>query len=1493
MVDVAELSLVADSRSVDKGKRSLDGLSTSARRTETATQRMNRENERAAKQFLTTERAIKAAGTALVAYGGIRVFNAALRDLRQFETGLVGVAKTTGLADKELRKYSQEMIKLSQRIPVSTGELLSLSQAAGQMGVTGSANLQKFSETVAKLGRASDLAGEQAATALARIINVSGESISQVDILASVIVSLGNNVAATESEIAAITTRVSQATSAFKISSAESAALGAAMASVGVQAEAGGTAIGQAFSGINNAVAAGGPALEEFAAALGLNGDMLAQLYRDDKIAGFQYFLEQVGQLGDGAGLALENAGLGGIRLAQAIIPLSNNTEIFAKTLGLANAEVENATALNVEAEATYETLDSKIKLLGNNLTALALAFGGSGDNSTLAGAVDIASNAILFMTENIELLEAAGIGVATFYGGKFAASIALSSASFVKASAVTAAHGKALAENALHTMNQSRATAAAAASETAYLRVVQASLASQVQQAAGTARQAVLRQQLAANSVALTAAINAQTSAEIRAAAATNAHAMATSKLVATKTAFRGALTLLGGPLGAAAIGVGALALAYIKLKDRVDEARESMFALHTAGIRSTELRMAELAKEILVASKQLKAFENMAHAGAKRVQEKRDRVDELVAEMERYAESLKLQRAAQKEANTAADEAVVAMDAHVDAMISASEANRKTKESVDAHIVALEQQLTALGMTERAAVIYMATMDAISRDSLPDQIAKTVEVTARIYDQEKALQDAEQAQEASAKTIDSTTIAMDGLTSRLDIQRNMVENLQREWANLINTLGSADFGDFFDVIAKGGMRAVSEAGSADLLSTVLGIGGGGNLAALASGAGGFAQGLFGIGQGASSFMGPMTQSASMGASMGAFLTSPAGIAAMAAIAGKVIHDATNDPDGRHRGVAGFLSGNTPGAPSSSQFGVDAFASGFAPTGFADGPVSREQANTLIDIFRNLDKSIVDAWLELGGNVRNPGSLNGFGLDGTGNGTLFGRSDITTDDQFIQQLFSYASQLINKFDGLDAELMNTVRSAGSVEQIMTILNDAIAEHKKSLEGQEKATTDAARATQQLTDSKIQELDAYIQSNLSMIDLIDSATSPEAQNEVQRILSLRQDLIDSYSEEVRAAEQVHQAAVRNYEEQLRLADNIGRGLAGIMTGSDSALSTQQKLDFAKQDFFDLSQRAVNGDNNAASQLTQSGSTVIALAREMYASSSQFKEIFDVVTGRLESVQGALGSAQNPGTFVPPGDAQMIEQLNQLDSQLQDIKDAIRVDSVNAFLKMNLTLSQLPAQLASVIRSMVGGGSVPSGDGGNAIPGFNPMTSVNESLAGSDIAAFAQGQFDAVGALTENDPGFMTAAENILIAAANNKVGAQQLADSWNAANPGANASADEIAALGRELNIPGFKDGGWSDGPASGYLTMHHGKEITVPENDFNSLKDSFREGISVLDDRLARIERFYMLGKHESMKQQDKANSTLEKISNSVDDSGVGGKKYNDRNAA
>ena len=98
-----------------------------------------------------------------------------------FQQGLRGVEKTTGLARDVVAKLGKRFDDLSTKIPVNTDEMLELAKAGGQLGVKGVENIEKFTVTMAKLSRASDVAGEEGAKSIARILTVTSDGIGKIE----------------------------------------------------------------------------------------------------------------------------------------------------------------------------------------------------------------------------------------------------------------------------------------------------------------------------------------------------------------------------------------------------------------------------------------------------------------------------------------------------------------------------------------------------------------------------------------------------------------------------------------------------------------------------------------------------------------------------------------------------------------------------------------------------------------------------------------------------------------------------------------------------------------------------------------------------------------------------------------------------------------------------------------------------------------------------------------------------------------------------------------------------------------------------------------------------------------------------------------------------------------------------------------------------------------------------------------------------------------
>lgn len=145
---------------------------------------------------------------------------------------------------------------LAKELPSSHKEIASVAEAAGQLGIQ-TENVVGFTKTMIDLGESTNMGAEEAATALARLANITQLPQDQFDRLGSAIVDLGNNFATTESEITAMALRLAGAGSIVGLSEADILGLSAALSSVGIEAEAGGSSISKLMINMQLATAKG------------------------------------------------------------------------------------------------------------------------------------------------------------------------------------------------------------------------------------------------------------------------------------------------------------------------------------------------------------------------------------------------------------------------------------------------------------------------------------------------------------------------------------------------------------------------------------------------------------------------------------------------------------------------------------------------------------------------------------------------------------------------------------------------------------------------------------------------------------------------------------------------------------------------------------------------------------------------------------------------------------------------------------------------------------------------------------------------------------------------------------------------------------------------------------------------------------------------------------------------------------------------------------
>jgi TP901 family phage tail tape measure protein len=309
---------------------------------------------------------------------GIAAETFAVKQAIDFETAFAGVRKTVEASEEQFAQLRQELRDLANIKPVDINELARIEELGGQLGIA-TENLTAFTDTIAQLTVTTDLTAESASKDFARIFNVTRESQANFERFGSTIVDLGNNFATTESEIVALTNRLAPTATLIGISTANTAGLAAAMSSLGVPAELGGTAFQRLGMNIFQATQQGGDALERFASVAGMTAEEFRKAFEDDAAQAISTFLGGIGTMVEQGGdvvSVLDSMQLGDVRLARTVLALAGNTDLLNNALNTSSRAWELNNALSVEAEKRFSTTESKIKVLQNRIRDVAITIG-------------------------------------------------------------------------------------------------------------------------------------------------------------------------------------------------------------------------------------------------------------------------------------------------------------------------------------------------------------------------------------------------------------------------------------------------------------------------------------------------------------------------------------------------------------------------------------------------------------------------------------------------------------------------------------------------------------------------------------------------------------------------------------------------------------------------------------------------------------------------------------------------------------------------------------------------------------------------------------------------------------------------------------------------------------------------------------------------------------------------------------------------------------
>ena len=301
-----------------------------------------------------------------------------------YESAFAGVKKTVDeTATVSYKNLSDGIRQMAKELPASAVEIANVAEVAGQLGIKAE-DILTFSRTMIDMGESTNLSAEDAATAIAKIANILGLTSDEYKRFGSSVVDLGNNFATTERDIVEMTNRLAAGGKLAGLTAPDILGLATAMSSVGIEAEAGGTAMTQTLTAIGNAVSLTGKGaaddLNLIAKTAGMTSEEFQQAWKEKPVVALQSFikgLKDAQEKGVNMNAILAQLGMTGIRQSNMLKSLALASDKMGDAVNRSNKAWKENTALTNEANKRYETTESQLKMFKNQVTDLAIEFGG------------------------------------------------------------------------------------------------------------------------------------------------------------------------------------------------------------------------------------------------------------------------------------------------------------------------------------------------------------------------------------------------------------------------------------------------------------------------------------------------------------------------------------------------------------------------------------------------------------------------------------------------------------------------------------------------------------------------------------------------------------------------------------------------------------------------------------------------------------------------------------------------------------------------------------------------------------------------------------------------------------------------------------------------------------------------------------------------------------------------------------------------------------
>ncbi|BEK45947.1 hypothetical protein B11531_07350 [Campylobacter jejuni] len=290
-----------------------------------------------------------------------------------FESAMADVRKVVNFDEgDDIKKMSADILKMTRVLPATAEELAAIAAAGGQIGL-GSKDVREFTGLITKMKVAFDMSAEDVGDSVAKIKNILGISLKDMEDLGDSINNLSDNSASKAREIIDVMKRTAAAGKQIGFTKEQIAALSSSFISLGKGPEVAGTAINSLYRVLATADNMGTKTESAFA-KLGISGAFLKQASFDDPQKALDMFLQRISKLDqkEQMGVLVD---IFGREFADDMATLVGGLDTYKEALKNASDEAKKG-SLQREFDTRAATTENSITKMKSAFKELSIAIG-------------------------------------------------------------------------------------------------------------------------------------------------------------------------------------------------------------------------------------------------------------------------------------------------------------------------------------------------------------------------------------------------------------------------------------------------------------------------------------------------------------------------------------------------------------------------------------------------------------------------------------------------------------------------------------------------------------------------------------------------------------------------------------------------------------------------------------------------------------------------------------------------------------------------------------------------------------------------------------------------------------------------------------------------------------------------------------------------------------------------------------------------------------